>query len=647
MTVALSLVKVNKSFGVQPVIKDLSFSIDCKEKVGLIGKNGTGKSTLFKLLSRDDVPDSGEVVLTQGLRVAHLSQNPYFTLEATVRSSLEDALADHKKIIEQHTEIYEALKNTSDNYQLKEKLYVDLNNVEHYLNNMGWDIEHRLKKAQVMWGLPKLDIKINDLSGGWRKRVAIAQIWLQDPDVLIMDEPTNHLDQEQSEKLEFWLQQFTGALLLITHDRYLLDNVVDRMLELENGCITSYAGSYSDYLLEKANKELLESRLTDSMQNRLRTELNWLNRGAKARTRKSKLRINDVLKLKENVQNRLSKKQNTAIAFTTSSNRSDLLLAAKSLTFCYPNTNKELLGNLDLNLQRGQRIAIMGPNGCGKTTLINVLLGKLKPLSGLVNYCPNIAISAISQSRVEIKENLSIADNISEDASIINAFGQELLVSAYLAKFGFPVNQQKRLVATLSGGEQNRLLMAKAMIKKSDILALDEPTNDFDIPTLQNLGDAIINYSGTLLLVSHDRFFLNQVSTHTLIWNSDTVPRWELYEGNPITVQWLRDQRVSQDSLVLSKTLSNKTKATGNSSGYERTHSKIGLTQKELRRLNELESNIENFYTKIHDLELILSDPTAFIASDAIGHQALKDCNKAKLELESLELEWLALEEKK
>ena len=644
MAIALGLVKVSKRFGAQPILEDLTFGLQMGEKVGLIGRNGAGKSTLFKLLAGEDSPDSGEVVLTQGLRVAHLSQDPHFAPDATVRTALESALADHKDLIRRHAQIHEALQAAADR-PAQERLHAELDGVEHHLHHMGWDLEPRLKEAQTTWGLLDLEATVESLSGGWRKRVALAQAWLKDPDVLVMDEPTNHLDPEQVEKLELWLQQFNGALLLITHDRHLLDGVVDRMLELENGAVTSYDGSYSDYLLERSDKEFRESRLTEHMQNRLRRELAWLRRGAKARTRKSKLRINDVLDLKDEVHERNRNEERQALTFAGGANRSDSLITVEDLLFRYPGTDTELAGGLNLYLQRGQRIAILGPNGCGKSTLLKLLLGELEPTGGLIKRHPKLSVSAISQGRGEMRGDLTIADNIAERASMVKVGGQELLVLVYLTRFGFPADQQKRLASTLSGGERNRLLMAKAMLQPSDLLVLDEPTNDLDIPTLQNLEEALMDYPGTLLLVSHDRFFLDQVSTHTLAWNPAGEPRWEMYEGNPSAVRRLRAER-TQEAAAVAREAGVRAPA-GKPAARSEARKKAGLSQKEERRLAELETAMELQHARIGALDAILGDPAAFITADAPGHQALKDRDAAKAELEELEMEWLALEEKR
>ena len=360
MTIALSLVKVSKRYGAQPILEELSFGLQQGEKVGLIGRNGTGKSTLFKILSHEETPDSGEVVTTQGLRVARLAQDPHFEPEATIRQALEFALADHATLIARHGEIHEELHQRQGDRGAEARLHLELESVELHLAHMGWDLEPRLKEAQTTWGLEDLEVQVESLSGGWRKRVALAQAWLKDPDVLILDEPTNHLDPEQVEKLEAWLQGFGGALLLITHDRHLLDGVVDRMLELEMGRLTNYEGNYSDYLLEKADREYRESRLTEHMQNRLRREMAWLGRGAKARTRKSKLRIQDVLDLKDDVAERNRDESRQAIQFKGGENRSDALLQVKGLEFAYEG-GPELIGGLDLSLQRGCAWRCWGP----------------------------------------------------------------------------------------------------------------------------------------------------------------------------------------------------------------------------------------------------------------------------------------------
>lgn len=641
MPIALSLVKVSKRYGAQPILEDLSFGLMQGEKVGLIGRNGTGKSTLFKLLSHEETPDSGEVVTTQGLRVARLAQDPHFAPEATIRQALEAALADHAALIRRHGEIHEALhQRGAQDRSLEEKLHLELELVEHHLAHMGWDLEPRLKEAQTTWGLVDLDVQVESLSGGWRKRVALAQAWLKDPDVLVLDEPTNHLDPEQVEKLEAWLQGFEGALLLITHDRHLLDGVVDRMLELEEGRISSYEGSYSDYLLEKSDREFREARLTDHMQNRLRREMAWLRRGAKARTRKSKLRIQDVLDLKDEVGERTREETRQAITFRGGDNRSDALLHVKKVAFAYEG-GPELMGGLDLVLQRGMRVALLGPNGCGKSTFLKLILGDLQPTQGEVSRHPKLSLSAISQGRGELDGDLSIQDNLADRVAVVKLQDSVIHTHVYLTRFGFPVEQQGRLASTLSGGERNRLLLAKAMLHPSDLLVLDEPTNDLDIATLQNLEEALLEYPGTLLLVSHDRFFLDQVATHTLAFNPEGTPRWELYEGNPATVKSLRTERLSLEATA--KAPAAKAAPRSESSRAK----KPGLSQKEQRRFEEVEAAMGALLVRIAALDELTATPSAFATADAPGHQALKDRDTAKAELDGLELEWLELEEKR
>ncbi len=633
--IALSLVQATKRYGVRAILDGLSFGLMQGEKVGLIGRNGAGKSTLFKLISGEDHPDEGEVILTGGLSVARLSQEPEFEPGATVREALEAALADHRALLERHAVIHdELLKGDSA------KLHAELEAIEHRLHDLGWDLAPRIAAAATFWGLNELDAPVASLSGGWRKRVALAQAWLRQPEVLVLDEPTNHLDPDQVEKLQIWLQSFPGALLLITHDRQLLDAVVDRMVELENGRATSYDGGYSDYLLLKADQDFREARLTDHMQNRLRTELAWLRRGAKARTRKSKLRIEEVLDLKDEVADRTKLVAKQALAFQGGSNRSDALLNGRELTFSYG--GPELLDGLDLVLQRGMRIALLGPNGCGKSTLLKLLLGELEPTGGELSRHPKLKITTLSQGRGELDGARDLLWNLCEGAPTV-ALGEVITPShVYLSRFGFSVPDQKRDAASLSGGERNRLLLAKAMLSPADLLVLDEPTNDLDIPTLQNLEDALRSFPGTLLLVSHDRFFLDQVATHTLAWQPGT-PRWELYEGNPATVKDLRAARAAD----VERTSDLGPRASGAKSIAPIKTKKPGLSQKEQRRLVEVEAAMAALHARIEALDRVLADPAAFLTADAPGHQALKDRDAAKIELESLELEWLELEEKR
>jgi ATP-binding cassette subfamily F protein uup len=637
-SIALSLINVTKRYGATPILDGLSLGLFQGEKVGLIGRNGAGKSTLFRLLTGDEIPDTGEVVITQGQRIARLSQEPHFAPGASVRQALEAALADHSALLLRHQEIHEILHGASA--QAETRLLDELQNVEHQIERWGWDLAPRLKAAATTWGLEDLDAEVESLSGGWRKRVALAQAWLKEPDVLVLDEPTNHLDPDQVEKLEAWLQAYDGALLLITHDRHLLDAVATRMLELDEGALRSYEGGYSDYLLEKSDREFREARLTEHMQNRLRREMAWLRRGAKARTRKSKLRIQDVLDLKDDVEDRTRLEIRQGLSFASGLNRSDALIRTEGLGFAYPG-GAELLDGLDLSLQRGMRIALLGPNGCGKSTLLKVLLGDLEPTTGEVVRHPKISVTTISQGRGELDGARSILDNLAERASVVDTGNGTVLAHVYLTRFGFPVDQQARPAATLSGGERNRLLLAKAMLSPADLLVLDEPTNDLDIPTLQNLEEALLGFGGTLLLVSHDRFFLDQVATHTLAWNGLGTPRWELYEGAPSTVRSLREARAAAQEVPKAEASRSAAKA---ESARPR---KPGLSQKEQRRLAEVEQEMDTLHTRLAGLDGLLADPAAFLKSDSPGHQALRDRDALKEELEILELAWLELEEKR
>jgi ATP-binding cassette subfamily F protein uup len=632
------LINVTKRFGATPILEGLSLGLFRGEKVGLIGRNGAGKSTLFRLLSGDETPDKGDVVITQGLRIARLSQEPHFVPGATIRQALEASLADHAALLERHLWIHEMLHGAEGADETR--LHDELHAIEHQLEHWGWDLEPRLKAAATTWGLEDLEAEVESLSGGWRKRVALAQAWLKEPDVLVLDEPTNHLDPEQVEKLEVWLQNYSGALLLITHDRHLLDAVVTRMLELEEGVLRSYEGGYSDYLLEKSDREFRESRLTEHMQNRLRRELAWLRRGAKARTRKSKLRIQDVLDLKDTVADRTRLEIRQGLTFAAGGNRSDALIRTEGLHFAYPG-GTELLGGVELSLQRGMRIVLLGPNGCGKSTLLKVLLGDLAPTSGEVARHPKLATTTISQGRGELDGTRSILDNLADRAALVETGNGTVLAHVYLTRFGFPVDQQARVASTLSGGERNRLLLAKAMLSPADLLVLDEPTNDLDIPTLQNLEEALLGFGGTLLLVSHDRFFLDQVATHTLAWNPAGTPRWELYEGPPSTVRSLREARAAAQEPGKADTT-----RTGAKVDTPKPR-KPGLSQKEQRRLTEVEAGLEDLHAQAAALDALLANPTAFLRPDSPGHQALRDREAVKTATENLELEWLELEGKR
>ncbi len=313
---------------------------------------------------------------------------------------------------------------------------------------------------------------------------------------------------------------------------------------------------------------------------------------------------------------------------------------AEAIRFHYDG-GPELLDGLDLVLQQGMRVALMGPNGCGKSTLLKVLLGELDARAGALHRHPKLSIAVISQGRGELDGAASVLDNLADRAAVVNVGGSAILAHVYLTRFGFPVDQQKRAAATLSGGERNRLLLARTMLHPVDLLVLDEPTNDLDIPTLQNLEEALRDYPGTLLLVSHDRFFLDQVATHTLAWNGAGAPRWELYEGPPSTVKSLREARAAEGATVRAEVARSAPKAEAARA------KKPGLSQKELRRLAEVDAAMALLHARIEALDALLAEPAAFLSAEGPGHQALKERDAAKAELESLELEWMDLEEKR
>ena len=637
-SIALSLINVTKRYGATPILEGLNLGLFQGEKVGLIGRNGAGKTTLFRLLAGEESPDEGEVVVTQGLRVARLSQEPWFAPGATVGEALAAALSDHAALLDRLQAIHDRLPEAGPEEDAR--LHADLEAITHQLDRWGWDLAPRIKAAATAWGLPDLEAEVGSLSGGWRKRVALAQAWLKEPDVLVLDEPTNHLDPDQVERLEAWLQGFEGALLLITHDRHLLDAVVTRMLELDGGILRATEGGYSDYLLEKADREFRESRLTEHLQNRLRRELAWLRRGAKARTRKSKLRIEEALDLKRTVEDRTRVTSRQGLAFAAGSNRSDALLRAEGLRFAHPG-GPDLLGGLELWLQRGMRIALLGPNGCGKSTLLKVLLGDLSPQAGSLERHPRISVTALSQGRGELEGQRSVLDNLADRAAVVETGGGSVLAHVYLARFGFPVNQQGRSADSLSGGERNRLLLAKAMLTPADLLVLDEPTNDLDIPTLQNLEEALAAFQGTLMLVSHDRFFLDQVATHTLAWNEGGTPLWECYEGPPSVVRSLREAR------AVAAPVAEPAPAAREGRPAPARPRKPGLTQKEERRLAEVEGALAVLQAELAVLDACLADPAAFLGLDSPGHAALQAREACLTRQEPLEAEWLDLEEKR
>ncbi len=588
---------VSLSFGSRTLFDGIDFVIEAQERVGLVGVNGCGKSTLMKVLAGAVKPDSGLLQLQRGARVTFLPQEPTFAEGATVKSELEVAQAPLKAALDEHAALASALSETSDDRTLAR-----LSELSEQIERLGgWDTAHEAKKLLDKLGVKDWERPVAELSGGLRKRVAIARALLSKPDLLMLDEPTNHLDAETVAWLEDELDNFEGALLLVTHDRYFLDGLVDRIVEISAPGtaapgITSYPGNYQSYLEQKYVAEELAGRSEHKRQRWIAQEVAWLRKGPEARRTKSKARIERAQKLL--TERGFQRPKVPQLQLAEAPRLSQTVIEAKALTQAWD--ERVLFTGLDLIMQPGERLGILGPNGAGKTTLVRTLLGELPPRSGTVTLGPKTRVAYFDQQRLTLDEDATVAENAWHD-EWVQLGKRKVRLSDYLDDLLFPVPMQKQKVSALSGGERNRLLLAKLFLMGANVLVLDEPTNDLDLVTLSMLERLLVEFEGAVLLVTHDRYFLDKVATAILAFESgDRVTR---YEGN-----WSMYQRLRARPPEVAAPEKPEQKAAAVPAPKRARR----LSYKEQREFDTMEATIEAEESKKAALEARLADPSIF-----------------------------------
>ena len=537
----LSLENVGKTFGIKPLFSSVTFGMEEGEKIGVIGANGSGKSTLLRVIAGEEMPDTGRVVIAKGKLVATLSQNPVFDsdeniLEAVFRGGNE-ALQSKLELIQRY-EV--ACHDLAVQGGTSEKLLGQVSDLAHELEVAGaWQLEKEAKAILTELGIVDLSARMGRLSGGQRKRVALAHSLLIQPDLLILDEPTNHLDAETVEWLERNLASFKGALLLVTHDRYFLDRVTDRIVEIERGRVQSYMGNYGRYLEQKQAQEEREVVEAQKLKQMARRELEWLRRGPKARTSKSKARIDraeSTIQQARQAASDLASRKSLDIAFE-STRLGNKIMALHGITHGYG--DRLLIRDFSYQFKRGDRIGIIGPNGAGKTTLLEIIARQIEPQAGEVEVGQTVSISYYRQENREFDESQRLIDHLKEVAERVQlADGEAITASQMLDRFLFPPAMQYQPIGTLSGGERRRLSLLRQLMSAPNVLLLDEVTNDLDLPTLVALEEYLENFSGCLVIVSHDRYFLDRTIDYIFRFEGDGVIRE--YPGNYSAFQELR-----------------------------------------------------------------------------------------------------------
>ena len=536
---------VRKAHGDKVVLDNVTISFLHGAKIGVVGPNGTGKSSMFKIMAGLDQPSNGDAIIDPDATVGILLQEPPLTEGKTVLENVEEAVATIKGKLNRYNQITEELASPDADY---DTLLAEMGDLQTDLDHANaWDLDSRLEQAMDALRCPAPDELVDHLSGGERRRVALCKLLLEQPDLLLLDEPTNHLDAESVLWLEQHLAKYPGAVLAITHDRYFLDNVAEWILELDRGKTHPYEGNYSTYLETKQQRLVVEGKKDVKRAKILAKELEWVRSNAKARQVKNQARLGRYEELASEAE-RNRKLDFEEINIPAGPRLGDVVLKGHTLHKSFG--ERELFDGLTFDLPRAGIVGVVGPNGVGKSTLFRMIVGEEAPDTGALEVGKTVKISYVDQNRGGMDEKLNVWQLVSGELDYIKVANYEVPSRAYVASFGFKGPDQQKPVKVLSGGERNRLNLALTLKMGGNLLLLDEPTNDLDVETLQSLEDALLDFPGCAVVVSHDRWFLDRVATHILAWegNSDDPARWFWFEGNFADYEINKVERLGEDA---------------------------------------------------------------------------------------------------
>ncbi|NLV97771.1 MAG: energy-dependent translational throttle protein EttA [Desulfovibrionales bacterium] len=521
-----SMHKVSRFYDKKPVIKDISLSFFYGAKIGVLGLNGSGKSSLLKIMAGVDKEYNGQISISPGFSIGYLEQEPSFDPEKTVLEVVQEAVQDIVDLMAEFETINAQFAEPMSD-EAMDALIARQGEVQEKLEAAdAWDLDSRLEMAMEALRCPESATKVGILSGGEKRRVALCRLLLQKPDILLLDEPTNHLDAETIAWLEHHLQQYQGTIIAVTHDRYFLDNVAGWILELDRGVGIPWKGNYSSWLEQKQNRLAQEEKEESARQRTLKHELEWINMSPKGRHTKAKARISAYESLLH--QETRDKIKSLELFIPPGPRLGDVVIEAEHVRKAYE--DKLLIEDMSFTLPPGGIVGVIGPNGAGKTTLFRMITGQEQPDGGSIRLGQTVHLAHVDQDRDILDPKKSVWEMVSEGYDIISLGGREINSRAYVSKFNFSGADQQKLVGMLSGGERNRLHLALMLKKEANVLLLDEPTNDLDVNTMRALEEALENFAGCAVVISHDRWFLDRIATHILAFEGDSQVVW--FEGN-------------------------------------------------------------------------------------------------------------------
>jgi len=636
----LTLHNAQLAYGDHPLLDKADFVLEPNERVCFVGRNGTGKSTLMKVLSGEIILDDGHLQVQQDVKFARLEQDPPKDSSSNVFDFVAEGLKDVGLLLKKYHELLDLVTEDPS-----EKNINKLANVQEQIDNkQAWRFDTKINDVLLELQLDPHK-QLSSLSGGWQRKAALAKALVCDPDILLLDEPTNHLDVETIEWLEKLLRDFSGSIVFISHDRAFIQSMATRIIDLDRGQLTSWPGSYHKYIEGKEEALRVEEEQNALFDKRLADEEVWIRQGIKARRTRNEGRVRALKKLRNERSDRRDVLGKAKMQLDDAVRSGKIVFEAENL--CYSIEGKTIVDNFSFTVMRGDRIALIGPNGCGKSTLLKLMLGKLPPDSGYLHCGTKLEVAYFDQYREKLDPEKTVMDNLAEGKTEVEVGGKKRHVMGYLQDFLFEPKRSRVPVKALSGGEKNRLLLAKLFLKANNLLVLDEPTNDLDIETLELLEDILANYNGTLLLVSHDRAFVDHTVTFSWVFNGEGQIHEYVGGYHDAMLQNQRDiEKHSVKKIENKPTLERPAKKEGQPAP-KIIAKKKKLTYKLQHELDLLPSKIEKLEGKIESLQEEINDANFFLQEAEKTQAKLQELHDEELELEQAYQRWEELDELK